>query len=624
MLDTNPSQYKHWTRADAAWLAIFALLMLATMLSTIFASPVDDTWRDIYFAHRIASGEELPLRGPVIGNIAQLGPIWFYLLAPAYALAGVGGAMGTIGALSGLKFPLAFVLGRQLGGTALGAAFGLAWLMPFWNLIETGWPTHISAVASALLALALATIAYRRRPGPGRAVVLGLFASLAIHAHPTTALLAGLLVAIALLALPAWRARVIAALSMLAAASSLFVPLLLAPSLQLEPAPDNLIGLGAHANQLPLATVVERFVPVLRGLFWGPAEMQWPVLLGLSGRVLDLALAATLLAWAMVVVGVALVPRAHRIPVAIVLLVILLQTVFVLALRPITPFWMAFAHGPLLMALVGYGAASLWSRQAAWRIALGASTLAMATGSLVLLLRLAVPAPTTYAPVFAPGGSGFLSITERVVDRRAVHPIRIAPGAWERLGATLCEPTTIYGHLAGLVDISFGVGARRACGGSDQIAIGGRPAVRSLARIGLSAQATRAIDVRAPTRAEGLRVFEVAEVYSAGRTLSVVAAGRYPRRDLSGLEVERFTLEAELAPEQLVAIAWRAMNYYPIRIHAVQVDGRPVEPSYEDAALWLYRCTGCRAGLPARWTIEIEGVPALIDVLAFDPAAVAY
>ena len=51
-----------WTRVDAAWIVFFALLMLATTLSALFGTAVDDTWRDIYFAHRIAYGEEYPLR----------------------------------------------------------------------------------------------------------------------------------------------------------------------------------------------------------------------------------------------------------------------------------------------------------------------------------------------------------------------------------------------------------------------------------------------------------------------------------------------------------------------------------------------------------------------------------
>jgi hypothetical protein len=576
-----------WSRRDTLWCAGFSLLALATMLSTIFGSPVDDTWRDIYFAHRIAYGEEFPLRGPVIGNIAQLGPVWFYLLAPAYALGGVAGALGLLGLLSGLKYPLAFVLGRRLGGTGLGAAFALAWLLPLWNAIETGWPTHISVVATALLMLALVALAYRRAPHPARAFVLGLCAGLAVHAHPTTALLAALLVAMALLAVTSWRARAAHAAIATSAVALLFAPVLIAAWLALDVAPDNLIGLGAHAEQLPLASIAERFGPVLRGLFWGAAEMQWRVLLGLSSPAQGLAFAITGLAWLLVGIGwIASAPSTRRY--GLVLLgVLLLQTGFVLALRPITPFWMSFAHGPLLMMLIGVGSATLWRQGRAARSALVA--VAVPLGAALLLLL-----------------------------------VRIAPTAWQRLGRTLCEPATIYGHFAALFDVSFALGARRACGRVDQIAIGGLPSRGSRARIGLSAQATRALGLVPPTRGEGLRLFDVTRVHAAGEPMAIVVAGRYPRRDLSGRTLRRTTLDARTAPDQVLAVAWRGLHYYPLTVHAVHADGRRLEPVYQDAGLWLYRCTGCAGTAPVSWQIVLVGVPELIDVLSFDPAVVAY
>ena len=306
------------------------------------------------------------------------------------------------------------------------------------------------------------------------------------------------------------------------------------------------------------------------------------------------------------------------------LLLVLLQTAFVLALRPITPFWMSFAHGPLLMALIGTAAQALWSRHRVARAALTLSTLSMGAGLLLLLWRLAVPLPVTFAPVFAPTGPGFLSISERVLDRREVHPIRIAPMAWERLGETICAPSAIYGHFASLVDVSFALGARRACGQFDQIAIGGRPAPGSKARIGLSARAAEGIGVTPPTWAEGLRLFDVDQVLAAGPAMSIVPAGRYPRRDLSRLATRRFDIEAETGPAHVLAIAWRGQGYYSPPVNAVHANGRRIDPAYEDAALWLYRCADCAAGQPVRWRIDVDAVPELIDILSFDPEVVLY
>lgn len=612
-----------WTRADGSWIAVFATLTLATSLSALLGTLVDDTWRDIYFAHRIAYAEEFPLRGPVIGNIAQLGPVWFYLLAPVYGLAGVAGVMALLGALSGLKYPLAFLLGRRLGGTTLGAAFGLAWMIPTWNAIETGWPTHISAVASALLALALAALAFRRRPHWGRAVLLGLLAGLALHAHPTTALLGALLVAFALAGLPTWRARSAMALVAALPLALLFLPVLIAASMSRDAAPDNLIGLASHAAQLPLASIVERVGPVLRGLFWGAAELQWWVLLGLPERALALAFAATGVAWGLVLAGAVSATPASRRAIAWLSVALLVQTVFVLALRPITPFWMSFAHGPLLIAVVGVAGASLWRRGGAWRPALVTTTLAMAAGLGLLLWRMAAPAPTTYAPVFAANGPGFLSITERVIDRRRVRPIRMAPTAWERLGASLCTPTTIHGHLASLVDVSFAIGARRACGRIDQIALGGPTPPGHRARIGLSADASDALGLPRPTWTEGLRLFDVTQLHAASESMPIVAAGRYPRRDLSHFTPRRFTIEVRSRGSDVVALAWRGAFHLPIAIHAVDAGGHRVAAAYEDAALWLYRCAECAPDREVDWRIELDAVPSLIDVVAFDPAATA-
>ncbi|MGQ0799074.1 MAG: hypothetical protein ACT4NL_03045 [Pseudomarimonas sp.] len=573
---------------------------------------VADTWRDLYFAQRIASGAEWPLVGPVIGNLGHLGPLWYYTIGAAFALGGAPAVLWTTGLLSGLKFPLGFLLGRRLGGTWAGGLFALALAVPGWSMFELLWPTHTSLVASTLLGLGLMTLAYRQQPSLARATGLGACAMLALHAHPTTLLLAALALIFGVQATAVWPQR----LRDGALAGVVMLLPLLPHWIQQAIAVDasELSRLSGYVGGELQIDVVDRLGPLLLGLFWGGPEMLLRLWLA-AGAWAEALLILYLLGLALAAFG-GCANVAIRTRFLALLAVLLAHSVFVLMLRPYTPFWMAHAHAPLIAGWLALGWFGLWQRWRWLRLPLVAVLLSAAIAP-VLLLRLAITAPEVVDyPVYPSSGAGLMdvaSVREGSTPMRATRlPLRnMAP-----LGATLCAPTVAYGHLASWLDESFGVGPRQACGGIAQILLGGPPVPGHALLAGLSEPAARAGGMSATT--SGLWLGKVDAVWSAGQAQAIVNGGRFPPRDPLDLPASRTTLQGNTSAGALLMVAARTGDRRPFVAPHVLAAGHPVTPIFQDAYLLMYRCVGCGQGEVA-WSLHFEALSPFIDVLVLDP-----
>lgn len=173
----------------------FAYLSIATMMIGYcmlapWSAVSGDFSRDMRIASDILSGEQIPLKGPVLASHFHLGPIWYYMLAGLQWIGlGYFGTVLIIAFLGALQFPLFYLVGKAV----LNARSGLLWaalmLVPSWGTYEQVFPGHTSLTATLTAATLLMCVRYWRT---GKAVYLpslALFGVLAVHAHPTSLLL---------------------------------------------------------------------------------------------------------------------------------------------------------------------------------------------------------------------------------------------------------------------------------------------------------------------------------------------------------------------------------------------------------------------------------------------------
>ena len=210
-------------RRGLRW-ALLGALMLLALLRAAYAATHLDFARDMFVAWRFLRGEEVPLAGPVLAATIHLGPAWYWLLA---ALLGMARSwLGTVlllGLLSALQYPLAYLAGKAAHSRRAGLLWAVLLGLPAWSSFEAMLPQHYVLTAPLVLAVLLCALRYERRPRWRYLAGLGLGLVLALHAHPSSA---GLIwIVLAVLASAAWR-RQLRPLPLLAAAAVALLPLL--------------------------------------------------------------------------------------------------------------------------------------------------------------------------------------------------------------------------------------------------------------------------------------------------------------------------------------------------------------------------------------------------------------
>ncbi len=170
----------HWI-----WLLPALLLLIMSPLSL---SNLDST-RDFIMAHRIISGQELPLLGPQLAFSFHIGPWWFYLMALPLVLTKTWlGLAVTVALLNGMKFYLAFRVGCLILNKQLGGLLVLAMLMVSLTYLQTVTFTHTSLVETCMLLMLFFTLKTELKK-PRHWLLLGLLTALAFHSHPTAILI---------------------------------------------------------------------------------------------------------------------------------------------------------------------------------------------------------------------------------------------------------------------------------------------------------------------------------------------------------------------------------------------------------------------------------------------------
>ena len=235
---------------------VVAAFMAVTIASGIAGAAGYDTTRDVAQALAIRQFDAFPLHGPMFASSLHLGPLWFYVLAlPLFVHQSWLSVALFVPALASLQFPLAYAAGRRLLDRRLGLLWCALLALPGWGSFELVGFAHTNVVPACtmLVLYTLVRLAQERRPG--WLVCAAAAMSLAVHAHPSTAVLLPVVAAVAVVsirdagALARWGAAA------LAIALVPFAPLLLehlvAPSALLRQSGDYVEGDLFHEEVSP-------------------------------------------------------------------------------------------------------------------------------------------------------------------------------------------------------------------------------------------------------------------------------------------------------------------------------------------------------------------------------------
>lgn len=600
--------------AGTAW-AVVALLVALDVVPYFVTFIEGDFARDLYAALRIAQGRAFPLEGPIISGTAHLGPVWYYALAAAMKLTGsVTGVVAVVAFVAALRFPLAYVLGRDLFDRRTGRSFAILLALPGIGSLASMWIAHPGVTVTLVLAVAVALLRAHQRSSPAWLATAGAAFGLALHAHPTTLPLALPLLGVAVGMVRRKGLRGLAgALGAFALAATPFLPLL--------------VGWRAHVgDSLALTARMAHdaagvgAVGVLRvayNFLWRVPDLLVGTWIASDGRFVPVwrAYAAVLYAAAFAGAVAALLrgqPR-ERGAIAAATFTILAWFLFVVAIRDGTRFYMLYPLLPVLALLLALGldglsrhagnvgdiiARSLLAGALAWAIALPMARVARAIDDDVRLPPLFGAAVDLRRPV----GGSYLRL----------HFL----GTWhlDALGRSLCIDglVHVYGDLPQVVDSQFNVPAQLACGDRSHVVIGGVP--------GPGESALFLVQQDALASAATLRDFggygfgRVDEVLVARPAIPLARGEDYPARKECG-PAAMHEFEFATAREATLVIANGFAITCPMRVVSLERDGSPVVPGSAGDVVWTRVPSDA-----ARWKLVVEtAAPDALQVFTIAP-----
>jgi len=512
--------------------------------------------------------------------------------------------------VAALKFPLAFVLGREWIDTRLGLAWAILLALPGIATFESIWVAHPSLTAAASLAVVYALWrAVERRSYPWLyAACLGF--GLALHAHPT-ALPLGLLLA---LAFP----RIGRAGAKWAWSAVICVGLVLAPFVPL------LADTPAHAGELAqftrgVAAASAAFrpgdaIPVLANVAWHVPNLVFGTFIGGSNSLSAIwrVFLGVLYAAVLAGLGLALLRPALglRRLAAGTLGFAFFSTIVILAVRGETRFYMVYALAPTIALVQAIGLHAL--ARSGWR---GAQPLVV-----VLLAGTVVVFVAVAAARFAQSAQGHVRLPALF---GAQMDLRTGPKAgyaeldslplWDldALGRALCDAGNVraYGDLAIVVDSQFNVPARVHCGEHAHVMLGGAPGPGDAALYMLSADAVSADG--ATHRYGALRLGDVESMPVPGRGVEIASGSTYPARP-SCAPASPHTIDFTAVTAGPLVIATALPAQCPITLRRVTANGRDVEATRH---LLSYFVAPPEPGAETKWQLEIEtGDPGAVQV----------
>ena len=603
-------------------IAVLAVLMAAQIACGIWTSDASsDTSRDIFFAEQIASGSHFPLSGPEINGMLHLGPLWYYILSVVvWLIPNAAAVTGAMTAMSSLQFPLAYYVGRRLASAREGLLFALALALPGFMNMSFASMTHPIIVASAFLFGVVAAANYRENPDARRAACLGVACALMAMAHPTL-----LSIAAFLLIWAALRTRgprdvllhgcIIAGLILLSLAPMFFEQwrhgfadaVTTAKYTQSDWSFPSLI----KATQLLIAAIVNGPKYVTR--FWLELKPAFAhVLLAIYFLVFIAAIAGVILRL--------INERDRRALIGILIALLFAQAMFLCAIRALMPPWMVNSEFVLIAALLAIGLEWYCARGRVFRVGVGVA-LCVTTLWTFDVYRALASGPLDHTEINpSPGKYGMMDI--RGYEEASMH-YRLARIPFRQLfaiGAPLCEPITLYGHYAYLVDFTYAVSAIARCGTTSNVQFGGELQPQRKALIGLHESVWTAIDFK-PSQSIGVMgITTPVSVWHSPNPLDplVPPAMNYPH----GIDAitQTFSVSGDAPQDQAVLVSHRAPRFRSFEVVDARVNGEKLVPTYVDGTAVVFVAPARLRGAILHWEINIKAAPEYVDVVTFASA----
>lgn len=608
-------------RSIRAWhLVLLAAFMLVWIYAAIGSNGMYDGYRDMFMAESIVSRTAFPLNGPVIGYIFHLGPAWYYLLAaPLLLFHNPAMVNATVGLLGSLQFPLAYQLGRRFESSRLGILFALALALPGWSAFQLVMLTHVCVVVTCSLFGALTTWRYREHPCSARAVVLGLALSSMLHAHPTTILLIGIFAVAAITATPASRRLAHVGVAICAALLP-FVPMFAYQAMHGWPDLTSASAYASNGLAMPSVSRAARICLALTDYGANYVAHYWLELPRFALHGLR-ALNATYFVAA--AAGIALLVRFDRRRlhwVLALLAIVLVQALFLTIIREITPFWMVFAQLPLIAAVVALGLDRLCEGSLGRYVFVVVLASSWTLWSIASWLWIASSPWQGIEGVAKHPRHGLMEITEHQTLEVPFRTARIPVSQLFTIAPHTCAPITLYAHYALFIDKSFGIGAIARCGNADMIRLGGMPQAGVPARVGLRDYTWQHIGLTPEYFLGALGISPPANVWHSPQAMPVVKGFSYPPHQLD-IDTREFQVDGQARGDQVVVVAFRALDYGPFRVIEARADGQPIAPVWKDEATTIFRAPDSLHDAGAvSWKIRINATPAYVDVLTLADA----
>jgi len=576
-----------------------------------------DTPRDFYFAQKIALGHEFPLNGPAANNTFHLGPLWFYILAlPLWLTALPGSVVFTTGLLGASKFFLYYRLGWLFDGPRAAMIFVLASLYPGWSSFTLVSLTHTMVVEATTILGIFAALHVRKRQTPLSFCLLGLTISLMLHAHPTTFVAALLIGAFAFWVLPSWKKRSSFVFWSAVFALLPFLPMIVGQILNGCP---DITSLAAYSNKEPLTLSLERFTELCAALFLYGAHYVarfWLELTELSSWLLIAFLSVSLL---LVAAGVYRYAKTSTRKLKIVIALfffIVLQTLAIMLMRSVTPYWFSFSYIPAMTILCAIGLNEFFKRQSH---VLPAATLVLwFIWSMAGFIYIGKEPHRLFVETPPPRSHTLMNISDLrfINDGKYVTAARFPVSDLFAVTADLCQPAQIYGHYPLFIDATFGAGLEK-CQTPELLKLGGHfDKDDHLLLIGLRDYAWEESDMEALSRIGSFGTVVPRKSYNeTSLPMALADPNIFPPTNRQPGVIEQRHYEISVPGKESLLIACRSPAF---SIENIMVNGKPISPAYSDNSNTIVLSSPQTLSAENNiWTFDIKADQKFVDIVSF-------